>query len=106
MIQEPDPDPTSFKFHLMPGQAIAYPGSTYTPRKTAFLVQAAAEGITTAAVQEWFKQCIVPLVGEEAALILLEQVLGGTDRAKEADAFWSAVTTFRQSLVEGGGSSI
>jgi hypothetical protein len=95
MNEKPDPEPTSFQFHLLPGQSMSYPVTSVTPRKTAYLVKATAENLTTEVLKQWFKQCVVPLVGENAATILV---------AEAPDSFWSAAMAFRQGLIDSSGS--
>jgi hypothetical protein len=94
MSEQADPQPTSFSFRLLAGEALSYRGgSTTPPRSSGYLVSVTTQPITNELVQPWLKESLLPLIGPEA-VAFLEQYAG----TPEAQQFLTLVTTFRQTL--------
>jgi hypothetical protein len=83
--------------YIMPGQALAYPGGTATPHGPTYLkvtteslpLDPETRATVLAAVEAWFRQSIIPLVGPDLAASL---PLSGE--------FIEAVLAYREGFVE------
>jgi len=94
MSNSSEETPSSFTLRILAGEARSYPGGSSTPKKEwSFLVTATSEPITLEVIKPWFKQSIVPLIGEQAAADLMRLL-----DTKEGEGFFNEVLAFRKSL--------
>ncbi len=84
--------PSSFNFYVLPGEALAYPASTHTPTRAAYDVYVNSKQVDPVVLKAWFTRSLEPLVGKEAADILMKQLKLGKRAEK---AFVVAALKFR-----------
>jgi len=90
--------PTSFQFYIAPSQAVCYPGSSATPKKgTGLAGTLICTELDDEFLRPWFKQCLIPLVGEKAVGALYK-VLEADRVRKDVDEFWDQTRQFLKNL--------